>query len=147
MKVAVQMKRIIALAHNQKTTSTGSATEEEVPTSFEEASKLRVWRDSMKTEVKALQNRGCWRVFRTPAGVRLIKSKFVYKLKKDWTGKIVKRKSRLVVLGCLQREGVDYDETLAPVAKSIKFRLMLALSQVLKLEMHQLDVDKCFSVC
>ncbi len=25
----------------------------------------------MKTEVKALQNRGCWRVFQTPAGVRL----------------------------------------------------------------------------
>jgi hypothetical protein len=98
----------------------------------------------MKTEVKALQNRGCWRVFRTPAGVRLIKSKFVYKLKRDCTGKIVKRKSRLVVLGCLQREGVDYDERLAPVAKSIKFRLMLALSQVLKLEMHQLDVDSAF---
>ncbi len=101
----------------------------------------------MKTEVKALQNRGCWRVFRSPAGVRLINSKFVYKLKRDWTGKIVKRKSRLVVLGCLQREGVDYDETLAPVAKSIKFRLMLALSQVLKLEMHQLDVDSAVSVC
>ena len=62
---------------NQKTASTDSATEEGVPTSFEEASKLRVWRDSMKTEVKALQNRGCWRVFRTPAGVRLIKSNFV----------------------------------------------------------------------
>ena len=132
------------LNSNQKTTSTGSATEEEVPTSFEEASKLRVWRDSMKTEVKALQNRGCWRVFRTPAGVRLIKSKFVYKLKKDWTGKIVKRKSRLVVLGCLQREGVDYDETFAPVAKVTTFRLMLALSQVLKLKIHQLDVDSAF---
>ena len=55
----------------QTTANTGSVTEEEVPTSFEEASKMRVWRDSMKTEVKALQNRGCWRVFQTPAGVRL----------------------------------------------------------------------------
>ena len=55
----------------QKTASTDSAIEEEVPTSFEEASKMRVWRDSMKTEVKALQNRGCWRVFQTPVGVRL----------------------------------------------------------------------------
>ena len=90
----------------QKTASTGLATEEEVPTSFEEASKMRVWRDSMKTEVKALQNRGCWRVFQTPAGNILIKSKFVYKLKRDWTGKIVKSKSRQVVLECLQREGI-----------------------------------------
>jgi len=39
------------LNSKQKTASTDSATEEEVPTSFEEASKLRVWRDSMKTEV------------------------------------------------------------------------------------------------
>ena len=101
-------------------------------------------RHSMKTEVKAFQNRGCWRVFRTPAGVRLIKSKIVYKLKRDWTGKIVKRKSRLVVLGCLQREGVNYDETFAPVAKVTAFRLMLALSQVLKLQIHQLDVDSAF---
>ena len=100
----------------------------------------------MKTEVKALQNRWRWRVFQTPAGARLIKSKFVYKLKTDCTGKIVKRKSRLVVLGCLHRNGVDYDETLAPVAKVTKFRLMLALSQVLKLEIHQLlDVDSAFT--
>ena len=65
-------------------------------------------------------------------------------MKRDWTGKIVKRKSRLVVLGCLQREGIDYDETFAPVAKVTTFRLMLALSQVLKLQIHQLDVDSAF---
>ena len=82
----------------------------------------------MKAEVKALQNRGCWRVIKTPYGVRLIKSKFVFKLKRDWTGKSVKRKSRLVVLGCLQREGIDYEETFAPVAKVTTFRLLLALS-------------------
>ena len=64
-------------------------------------------------------------MFRTPNGVRLIKSKFVYKLKKDWTGKVIKRKSRLVVLGCLQREGIDYEETFAPVAKVTTFRLIL----------------------
>jgi hypothetical protein len=87
----------------QKTAST----EEEVPTSFEEASKMRVWRDSMKTEVKAFQNRGCWRVFQTPAGVRLIKS--CIQTEKILNRENIKRKSRLVVLGCLQRAGVDYD--------------------------------------
>ena len=66
-------------------------TEETAPASFDEAAKLSEWRNSMKAEVKALQNRGCWRVIKTPKGVRLIKSKFVFKLKRDWTGKVVKR--------------------------------------------------------
>ena len=47
-------------------------------------------------------------------------------------------KSRLVVQGFSQREGIDYDETFAPV------RLMLALSKVLNLQIHQLDVDSAF---
>ena len=100
----------------------------------------------MKDEVNALKNRGVWRVVRTPqgGGVRLIKSKYVYRVKKDWTGKISKRKSRLVVQGFAQREGVDYEETYAPVAKVTTFRLMLALSKVLDLKIHQLDVDSAF---
>ncbi len=46
-----------------------------------------------------------------------------------------------MVLGCLQRERVDYEETFAPVAKVTTFRLLLALSIVLNLKIHQLDVD------
>ena len=118
--------------------------EEKAPETFAEAAETKVWRDSMTAEVKALQNRGCWRVFRNPSGVRLIKSKFIFKLKKDWTGKVIKRKSRLVVLGCLQKEGIDYEETFAPVAKVTTFRLMLAMSKVLNLKIHQLDVDSAF---
>ena len=57
---------------------------------------------------------------------------------------MVKRKSRLVIQGFSQREGIDYDETFAPVAKVTTFRLMLALSKVLNLEIHQLDVDSAF---
>ena len=48
------------------------------------------------------------------------------------------------MLGCLQREGVDYEETFAPVAKVTTFRLLLALSKVLNLKIHQLDVDSAF---
>ena len=39
---------------------------------------------------------------------------------------------------------MDYEETFAPVAKVTTFRLMLALSRVLKLKIHQLDVDSAF---
>ena len=57
---------------------------------------------------------------------------------------MTKRKSRLVVQGFLQREGLDFNETYALVAKAMTFRLMLALTQAYKLHLHQLDVDSAF---
>ena len=68
----------------------------------------------------------------------------MYKLKKDWTGKVVKWKSRLVILGCNQVQGLNYGETFAPVDKASTFRLMVALAKVLNLHLHQLDVDSVF---
>ena len=76
--------------------------------------------------------------------MHLIKSRYVYKLKKDWTGKVVKWKSRLVILGCNQLEGIDFNETFAPVAKRTTFRLMIPLAHVMGLRLHQLDVDSAF---
>jgi len=118
--------------------------QEAAPETFAEAARDPRWVQSMLDEISALKNRGVWRVVQTPKGKRLIKSKFVYRVKRNWTGKIEKQKSRLVVQGFSQREGVDYDETFAPVAKVTTFRLMLALARVLKLRIHQLDVDSAF---
>ena len=61
-----------------------------------------------------------------------------YKLKKNWIGKVVKQKSRLVILGCLQIEGIDFTETFAT------FRLMMLLAHVLQLHVHQLDLGSVF---
>ena len=84
--------------------ATASDNEEVAPESYKQAVLDPEWRESMMTEVKVLRNRGCWRVVPTPSGVRLIKSKYVYKLKKDWRGNVIKQKSRLVCQGFLQRE-------------------------------------------
>ena len=128
----------------QRRAAEAGSKDEVAPENYAQASLSPEWRQSMMNEVKALCNRGCWRVVRTPSGVRLIKSKYVYKLKKYWQGKVTKRKSRLVVQGFLQQEGVDFNETYAPVAKSTTFRLILALTKILKLHLHQLDVGSAF---
>jgi len=120
------------------------AQRETAPETYKQAVQDSAWHESMINEIRALRNRGCWRIVQTPRGARLIKSKYVYKLKKDWLGKVIKRKSRLVVQGFLQQEGVDYGETYAPVAKAATFRLMLALTKAKKLHLHQLDVDSAF---
>jgi hypothetical protein len=124
--------------------STTSDKDEVAPESYKQAVLDPEWRKSMVSEIKALRNRGCWRVVPTPRGVRLIKSKYVYKLKKDWRGKVTKRKSRLVCQGFLQQQGVDFNETYAPVAKGTTFRLMLAMTKAFNLHLHQLDVDSAF---
>ena len=89
--------------------ATASDKEEVAPESYKQIVLDPEWRKSMMSEFKALRNRGCWRVVPTPSGVRLIKSKYVYKLKKDWRGIVAKRKSGLVCLGFLQREGIDFN--------------------------------------
>jgi hypothetical protein len=78
-----------------------------------------------------------------PEGRKALKSRYLLKLKKMAEGRM-KFKARLVVLGCGQREGIDYLETFAPVAKGGTIRLLLALAQLLGLHVHQMDVDTAF---
>lgn len=52
-----------------------------------------------------------------PAGVKLLKTKWVFRLKEDEAGRSVRHKARLVVKGFLQRPGIDFEDTFAPVAK------------------------------
>ena len=60
------------------------------PVGFKDVARSRKWRELMRAERGALDKRGCWDIARIPSGVTLIKYRYVYKLKKDWTGKVVK---------------------------------------------------------
>jgi hypothetical protein len=69
-----------------------------------------------------------WELADLPRGQRTITLKWVFKLKRDEAGAIVKHKARLVARSFVQREGIDFDDAFAPVARMESMRLLLALA-------------------
>nr|GEU89693.1 hypothetical protein [Tanacetum cinerariifolium] len=57
-----------------------------------------------------------WRLVPRPEGKTIIKTKWIFKNKKDENSLVIQNKARLVAVGYSQQEGIDYDETFAPVA-------------------------------
>jgi hypothetical protein len=79
-----------------------------------------------------------------PEGQRPIGLKWVYKLKKDASGEVVKHKARLVAKGYVQKAGMDFDEVFAPVARLDSVRLLLTLAAQEGWTVHHMDVKSAF---
>ena len=68
----------------------------------------------------------------------------MYKVKWDKLGAIVKQKACLVVRGFVQREGIDFEEVFAPVARMESVRWLLALAAAKDWRVHHLDIKSAF---
>jgi hypothetical protein len=78
-----------------------------------------------------------------PAGHRAIGLKWVFKVKRDPAGNIVKHKARFVAKGYAQRQGIDFDEVFAPVARLEMARPLLAVAHR-SWRVHHMDVRWAF---
>ena len=108
------------------------------PSSVEEALSEKCWRDAMTAEMESIQENKTWVMTDLPAGQKPIGLKWVFKVKRDPSGKIIKHKARLVAKGYAQTQGVDLDEVFAPVARLETVRLMLALAAQGQWEVHHM---------
>jgi hypothetical protein len=68
----------------------------------------------------------------------------VWKNKEGEKGEVVRNKSRLVAQVYRQKEGIDYDETFAPVARLEATRILLAFSVAKGFKLHQIDMKSAF---
>ena len=95
-------------------------------------------------KLESLKKNQTWKIVESTGKEKVLKSKWIFSLKRDGNGEIKKYKARLVVKGYLQTLGVDYNETFAPVAKISTIRVILAVANELKLELNQMDVKTAF---
>jgi hypothetical protein len=93
----------------------------------------------MMTEMNSIQSNKTWVLSVLPAGHKAIGLKWVFKVKKDPDGNIIKHKARLVAKGYAHR-GVDFEEVFAPVARIETVRLLICCSERMECTSHGCEV-------
>ena len=86
------------------------------------------WEGAINAELQSLKEARTWDIVECPDGVNVVGCKWVFKIKKNAAGEIEKYKARLMAKGYSQIQGVDYDETYAPVARLASLRTVLAIA-------------------
>jgi hypothetical protein len=114
------------------------------PSSYEEATGQSVWRDAMMEEYQSIMKNDVWDVIPRPKGKSIVTSKWIYKIKHAADGSVEKYKARFVARGFSQKEGIDYEETFAPVTRYTSIRAIISLTSVMGWKLHQMDVKPAF---
>lgn len=116
----------------------------EEPQSYKQAAGDKNWRLAMEGEINSIEKNGTWKLTELPVGKKVIDLKWVYKIKKNADGEVIKYKARLVAKGYVQEHGIDYEEVFAPVTRLETVRLLLALAAKNGWQVHHLDVKTAF---
>ena len=75
------------------------------------------WMDAIEAELTQMEKVKAWAPVIPPPDANIIPSLFVFRRKRNKTGKIVRYKARLVVKGFRQKFGIDYVDTFAPTVR------------------------------
>lgn len=102
------------------------------------------WKSACQSEMDSLQSNETWTLVDLPPGRKPITCKWIFSIKMKENGSVDRYKARLVVRGFSQVEGIDYDETFAPVVRYDSIRVVLAVSSCLDYEIDHMDVATAF---
>ncbi|MCO5604044.1 hypothetical protein L7F22_058201 [Adiantum nelumboides] len=114
------------------------------PTCFEDAIGNENWESAINEEIVALDVNKTWELVPLSEGKKDIGCKWLYKVKQKDDGTIERYKTRLVAKGYAQTYGIDYEETLALVAKMATVRTIIAVAADEGWFTHQMDVKNAF---
>ena len=109
------------------------------PVNYQDAVKIKEWRDAMNKELNAHKNLKPWEEADLPNGKIAIETKWVYRTKEDGT-----KKARVVARGFQAQEENPFEPTYSPVARLSTIRLMLSIALQRQWEIRQLDIPTAF---
>nr|GEU64867.1 zinc finger, CCHC-type [Tanacetum cinerariifolium] len=92
----------------------------------------------------SIMGNNTWVLADLPPGCKPLSCKWIFKRKLKVDGAIEKFKARLVIQGFKQKSGIDYFNTYAPVARISTIRLLIAMTSIHNLIIHQMDVKTAF---
>nr|GEY79905.1 retrovirus-related Pol polyprotein from transposon TNT 1-94 [Tanacetum cinerariifolium] len=98
----------------------------------------------VEEELHEFERLEVWELVPRPDKVMVITLKWIYKVKLDELGGILKNKARLVARGYRQEEGIDFEESFAPVARLEAIRIFLAYVAHKNMVVYQMDVKTAF---
>ncbi|GJW57829.1 retrovirus-related pol polyprotein from transposon TNT 1-94 [Tanacetum coccineum] len=114
------------------------------PKNFKQAMTESSWIDVMQEEIHEFKRLQVWELVPCLDKVMLIKLKWIYKVKTDEFGGVLKNKARLVAQGFIQEEGIDFEESFAPVARIKAICIFVANAANKNMMFFQMDVKTTF---
>ncbi|GJT50359.1 retrovirus-related pol polyprotein from transposon TNT 1-94 [Tanacetum coccineum] len=114
------------------------------PKNYKEALTQACWIVAMQKVLNEFECLKVWELVPRLDKVMVITLKWIYKVKLDELGGILKNKARLVTRGYRQEEGIDFEEFFAPVARLDAIRIFLAYAAHMNMIVYQMDVKTAF---
>ncbi|GJS51409.1 zinc finger, CCHC-type containing protein [Tanacetum coccineum] len=120
---------------------------EDDPKTFDESMKshdVAFWKEAINDEMDFIMGNNTWVSADLPPGCKPLGCKWIFKRKLKVDGTVEKFKVRLVIQGFKQKSRIDYFDTYAPVARISTIRLLIAMTSIHSLIIHQMDVKTAF---
>ncbi|GKA46878.1 retrovirus-related pol polyprotein from transposon TNT 1-94 [Tanacetum coccineum] len=114
------------------------------PKSYKEALMESCWIEAMQEELNEFELLEVWELLSRPDCVMIITLKWIYKVKLDELGCVLKNKAWLVARGYRQEEGIEFKESIAPVARLKAICIFLAFAAHMNMVVYQIDAKTAF---
>ncbi|GJZ80330.1 retrovirus-related pol polyprotein from transposon TNT 1-94 [Tanacetum coccineum] len=102
------------------------------------------WFEAMQNEIHKFDRLEVWVLVPKPIGVMIIALKWIYKVKLDDYGDVLRIKVQLVAKGYRQEEGIDFEESFATFARIEAIRIFIANAATKNMIIYQMDVKTAF---